>query len=57
VHGIQGRYFTIALPPAALATAAAFNVATRERSLAVVAASGAFISGGAMIEAVIRTQW
>jgi hypothetical protein len=57
VHGIQGRYFTIALPPAVLAVAAAVNVARRERVLALMATSGALISGAAMIEAVIRTQW
>jgi uncharacterized membrane protein len=57
VHGIQGRYFTIALPPAVLAVAAAVNRAPREPIPALIAFSGALISGGAMIDAVIRTQW
>jgi uncharacterized membrane protein len=57
VHGIQGRYFTIALPPAALAIAAAVNFAPRAPVPVLIAVSGALVSGGAMIAAIIRTQW
>jgi uncharacterized membrane protein len=57
IHGIQGRYFTIILPPAALAIAATMNWAPRERITAAIAIAGAVLSGVAMIDAVIRSQW
>jgi uncharacterized membrane protein len=57
IHGIQGRYFTIILPPTALAIAATMNWAPRERITAAIAIAGAVLSGVAMIDAVIRSQW
>jgi uncharacterized membrane protein len=57
IHGIQGRYFTIVLPPAALAIAATLNHAPREAITATVAVAGAVLSAIAMIDAVIRSQW
>jgi Predicted membrane protein (DUF2142) len=57
VHGVQGRYFTIVLPPAALMIAALVNRAPRQWITATVAAAGAIVSGAAMIDAVVRSQW
>jgi hypothetical protein len=57
IHGIQGRYFTIILPPAALGLAAALNRGPREAITATIAIAGAVVSGIAMIDAVIRSQW
>jgi hypothetical protein len=57
IHGIQGRYFTIVLPPAAVAIAATLNWAPREGIAATTAVAGAVLSAIAMIDAVIRSQW
>ncbi|MFL5047117.1 MAG: DUF2142 domain-containing protein [Xanthobacteraceae bacterium] len=57
IHGIQGRYFTIILPPAAVALAATLNCGLREGITATIAVAGAVLSGIAMIDAVIRSQW
>jgi uncharacterized membrane protein len=57
IHGIQGRYFTIILPPAAVALAATLNCGVREGITATTAVAGAVLSGIAMIDAVIRSQW
>jgi len=57
IHGIQGRYFTIILPPAAVAIAATINRAPSETATAGVAVAGALLSGVAMMDAVIRSQW
>ena len=58
VHGIQGRYFTIALPPAAVAIAAFAGRAPRPAAImAAIGMAAALISGGAMLQAVVRSQW
>jgi len=57
IHGVQGRYFTIILPPAALAIAAGINRGPPGRVTAAIALAGALLSGVAMLDAVIRTQW
>jgi hypothetical protein len=57
VHGIQGRYFTIALPPAAVAIAALVNQGPRASVMTAIGISGALISAWAMLDAIVRTQW
>jgi uncharacterized membrane protein len=57
IHGIQGRYFTIILAPAVVAIAAMVNRGSREAITATVAIAGAVLSGIAMVDAVIRSQW
>jgi uncharacterized membrane protein len=57
IHGIQGRYFTIVLPPAAVAIAATLNRGPREAVTAAIAVAGAVLCGIATIDAVIRSQW
>jgi uncharacterized membrane protein len=57
IHGIQGRYFTIILPPAAVAVAATINRAPPHAVTAALALAGAILSATAMIDAVIRSHW
>jgi uncharacterized membrane protein len=57
VHGVQGRYFTMLLPPAALFIAALVNRGPREPVTAIIAVTGALISGVATVDAVVRSQW
>jgi uncharacterized membrane protein len=57
IHGIQGRYFTIILPIAAVTIAAVFNRALRQPTTAGIAIIAAIAAGLATIEAVIRTHW
>jgi hypothetical protein len=57
VHGLQGRYFTIALPPAAVAIAALAGRAPRQAAMAAIGMAAALISGGALLQAVVRSQW
>jgi len=57
IHGVQGRYFTIVLPPAALAIAAALNRAPPQWVTAMLAVPGAIVSGAAMLDAIVRSHW
>jgi uncharacterized membrane protein len=57
IHGIQGRYFTIILPVAAVTIAALVNRAPRQPTTAVVAIVAAIAAGMATIDAIIRTHW
>jgi uncharacterized membrane protein len=57
IHGIQGRYFTIILPPVALAIATLVNRAPPATITASTAVIGAIVSGSATLEAVVRSQW
>ena len=57
VHGIQGRYFTIVLPPAAVAIATLAGCVPRHGIMAAIDVAAALISGCAMLEAVVRSQW
>jgi len=57
VHGIQGRYFTIALPPAAVAIATLAGCVPRQGIMAATGVAAALISGCAMLDAVVRSQW
>jgi Predicted membrane protein (DUF2142) len=57
IHGIQGRYFTIILPIAAVTMAALVNRGLRQSATALIAIVAAIAAGVATIEAVIRTHW
>lgn len=57
VWGVQGRYFIVALPPLAVAIAAGLRRGLGEHARACIAVASALVSGGAVIEAIIRVQW
>jgi uncharacterized membrane protein len=57
VHGVQGRYFVVALPAFAIAAAAILNRAPGQNVTAPLAIVGAMLSGAATIEAVLRVDW
>src|SRR5262245_29700392 len=57
VHGVQGRYFTIVLPVAAVMIAALLARAPPQWITATLATAGAVISGLAMLDAIVRSQW
>jgi hypothetical protein len=57
VWGVQGRYFVMMLPLAAICVAALVDRAPRETTTAAIAIAGAILSGSAMIEALWRIHW
>jgi uncharacterized membrane protein len=57
VEGVQGRYFVMALPVAALGLGALVNRAPAVVVTALLASSGAILSGVAVIEAILRVDW
>jgi uncharacterized membrane protein len=57
VEGVQGRYFVMALPVAALGLAALVNRGPALIVTALLAGAGAILSGGAVIEAILRVDW
>ena len=57
VRGVQGRYFVIALPVAAIFLTAIVNLKSPARVSAIVATIGAMISGSATIEALFHAHW
>jgi uncharacterized membrane protein len=57
VHGVQGRYFTIVLPAAAVMVAALLARAPPQWITAALAVAGAVVSGIAMLDAIVRSQW
>jgi hypothetical protein len=57
VRGVQGRYFVIVLPAAAIFVAAALNLKLPDGMPALVATAGALISGTATVEALFRAHW
>ena len=57
VRGVQGRYFVIALPVAAIFVAAIVNLELPDGMSAAIATAGAMISGIATIEALYRAHW
>jgi len=57
VRGVQGRYFIIALPAAAIFIAAVTNFELPYGLPAVIATGGSLISGIASVEALLRTHW
>jgi hypothetical protein len=57
VRGVQGRYFVIALPVAAIFVAAIMNLELPSGISAAMATAGAMISGFATVEALYREHW
>ena len=57
VRGVQGRYFVVILPVAAIFIAAVINYEVPYGMSAVVATAGSMISGFATIEALLRAHW
>src|SRR3954454_6836062 len=57
VRGVQGRYFVIALPVAAIFVAAVANLKLPAGASAIIAIVGAMISGIATVEALFRAHW
>lgn len=57
VWGVQGRYFIVLLPLAAIVVSALIRRGFGERTIAAIAVAGAVLSGAATIEAVVRVHW
>jgi hypothetical protein len=57
VRGVQGRYFVVALPVAAIFVAAIANLKTPTGVSAITAAVGGLISGAATVEALFHAHW
>ena len=57
VRGVQGRYFVIVLPVAAICVAAVVNRELPSAMPAAIAITGAMISGVATVESLYRTHW
>jgi hypothetical protein len=57
VRGVQGRYFGIALPVAAVFVAAIFNRDLPRGMPAAIAAAGSIIAGTATVEALFQADW
>jgi uncharacterized membrane protein len=57
VRGVQGRYFVIALPVAAIFVAAVANLKLPAGASAIIAIVGAMISGIVTVEALFRAHW
>jgi uncharacterized membrane protein len=57
VRGVQGRYFVIALPMAAIFIAATINAALPRGLIATMALTGSLISGIASFQALLETHW
>jgi uncharacterized membrane protein len=57
VRGVQGRYFVIALPPAAIFLASVINSDLPRRVLATMAITGSLLSGMASVQALLGAHW
>lgn len=57
VRGVQGRYFVIALPVAAIFIAAVVNRELPRGMPAAIAIAGSMIAGITTVEAVLRPHW
>src|SRR6266516_2189982 len=57
VRGVQGRYFVIALPMAAIFLASTLNVDLRRSALATAAIAGSLLSGIACFTALLEAHW
>jgi len=57
VRGVQGRYFVVALPVAAIFVAAVINLKLPDGISAAIATAGAMISGIGTVEALYRAHW
>jgi uncharacterized membrane protein len=57
VRGVQGRYFIIALPVAAIFVAAAVNRELPFNMPSVIAIAGSIISGIVTVDALLHAHW
>ena len=57
VRGVEGRYFVIALPVAAVFIAALVNCELPRGVPAAIAIAGSMIAGITTVEAVLRPHW
>jgi uncharacterized membrane protein len=57
VRGVQGRYFVIALPMAAIFFASVINVGLPRGVLASVAITGSLVSGIVSFDTLLRAHW
>jgi uncharacterized membrane protein len=57
VRGVQGRYFVIALPMAAIFLASLINIDLPRGVLATVAIVGSLVSGIVSFDALLRAHW
>jgi uncharacterized membrane protein len=57
VRGVQGRYFVIALPPAAIFLASVINSDLPRRILATLALTGSLLSGITSFQALLGAHW
>jgi uncharacterized membrane protein len=57
IHGVQGRYFLVVLPLAAITISALLNRGLPEAVRGWIVAVATTLSGCAVIEAVLRTDW
>src|SRR6266496_4105802 len=57
VRGVQGRYFVIAMPMAAIFFASVINMGLPRGVLATVAIAGSLVSGIVSFDALLRAHW
>src|SRR5215216_530973 len=57
IRGVQGRYFVIALPVAAVFIATIMNREMPKGTLAAIAIAGSIIAGTATVEALLQAHW
>jgi uncharacterized membrane protein len=57
VRGVQGRYFVVLLPVAAIFLAAVVNLELPAGVSAIVATAGSMISGLATVAALFKAHW
>jgi uncharacterized membrane protein len=57
VRGVQGRYFVVALPVAAIFLASTVNIYLRRHALATAAIAGSLLSGIASFTALLEAHW
>jgi uncharacterized membrane protein len=57
VIGVQGRYFVVALPAAAIFLAAVINLALPRGVIASIAIASSLIAGIATADAMLRAHW
>jgi uncharacterized membrane protein len=57
VRGVQGRYFVIALPMAAIFVASMINVDLPRGAIAATAITGSLLSGLASFQALLGAHW
>jgi hypothetical protein len=55
--GVQGRYFVIALPVAAIFLASLINLELPRGTSALIGITGSMIAGITTLEAVLQAHW